>query len=212
MARGGRRRPARLVPRPGGRRRPRGRPPRRREPGGRLPTTWGSLADAPVTQVVPDDGELPYDEGVFIGYRAWEAGARPAYPFGHGLGYTDWTYETVVEDLDPAGTTGETAAASGTMTVRVRTRRPAGRRSSSSIWPRARRRRGPPRPLAGGLRGRGGGPETRRRRSSGFRAALPRSGTRRPTRGAGDGSYEVEAGRSIADRRLDGARGGGLDE
>ncbi|MFE7895452.1 glycoside hydrolase family 3 protein [Streptomyces sp. NPDC057412] len=65
------------------------------EPGGRLPTTWGSLADAPVTEVVPTDGELAYTEGVFIGYRAWEkAGRAPAYPFGHGLGYTTWAYES----------------------------------------------------------------------------------------------------------------------
>jgi beta-glucosidase len=72
------------------------------EPGGRLPTTWGSLADAPVTQVTPTDGELPYTEGVFIGYRAWEKeGRTPSYPFGHGLGYTDWTYESV----DIAGST-----------------------------------------------------------------------------------------------------------
>ncbi|WP_033320687.1 glycoside hydrolase family 3 protein [Streptomyces yerevanensis] len=66
------------------------------EPGGRLPTTWGSLTDAPVTQVVPTDGELPYTEGVFIGYRAWQKeGRTPSYAFGHGLGYTDWTYESV---------------------------------------------------------------------------------------------------------------------
>jgi beta-glucosidase len=72
------------------------------EPGGRLPTTWGSLADAPVTQVVPTGGRLPYTEGVFIGYRAWDkAGRTPSYPFGHGLGYTDWTYES----LEVYGTT-----------------------------------------------------------------------------------------------------------
>lgn len=69
------------------------------EPGGRLPTTWGSLTDAPVTQVVPADGELPYTEDLFIGYRAWEqAGRTPSYPFGHGLGYTDWTYEALETD------------------------------------------------------------------------------------------------------------------
>ncbi|MEU6138931.1 glycoside hydrolase family 3 C-terminal domain-containing protein [Streptomyces sp. NPDC047081] len=65
------------------------------EPGGRLPTTWGSLADAPVTRVTPADGQLPYSEDVFIGYRAWEKeGRTPSYPFGHGLGYTDWNYES----------------------------------------------------------------------------------------------------------------------
>jgi beta-glucosidase len=69
------------------------------EPGGRLPTTWGSLTDAPVTQVVPENGELPYTEGVFIGYRAWEKeGRTPSYPFGHGLGYTDWTYDSIEAD------------------------------------------------------------------------------------------------------------------
>ncbi|MFI6942938.1 glycoside hydrolase family 3 protein [Streptomyces sp. NPDC050418] len=74
------------------------------EPGGRLPTTWGSLADAPVTEVTPDDqGQLAYNEGVFIGYRAWErAGATPAYPFGHGLGYTDWTYESLAATPEEA--------------------------------------------------------------------------------------------------------------
>ncbi|MET8407290.1 glycoside hydrolase family 3 C-terminal domain-containing protein [Streptomyces sp. NPDC005195] len=88
------------------------------EPGGRLPTTWGSLADAPVTQVVPVDGELPYTEGAFIGYRAWEReGRTPAYPFGHGLGYTDWAYESV-EPCDGDGDgAGDRAA---TVTVRVR--------------------------------------------------------------------------------------------
>ncbi|MEU1287728.1 glycoside hydrolase family 3 C-terminal domain-containing protein [Kitasatospora sp. NPDC005856] len=69
----------------------------REEPGGRLPTTWPArLADAPVHRVTPENGELPYSEGVFIGYRAWDRhGTAPAYPFGHGLGYTDWTYEHI---------------------------------------------------------------------------------------------------------------------
>ncbi|MFF8376185.1 glycoside hydrolase family 3 protein [Streptomyces sp. NPDC015661] len=78
------------------------------EPGGRLPTTWPvALADVPVTEVTPTDGELHYTEGVFIGYRAWDkAGAVPAYPFGHGLGYTTWSYESLV-------------AAPDTVTVRI---------------------------------------------------------------------------------------------
>ncbi|WP_405993582.1 beta-glucosidase [Streptomyces sp. NBC_00986] len=75
------------------------------EPGGRLPTTWGSLTDAPVTQVVPENGELPYTEGVFIGYRAWEkAGRTPSYPFGHGLGYTDWSYDAIEAETEGGGT------------------------------------------------------------------------------------------------------------
>jgi beta-glucosidase len=72
------------------------------EPGGRLTTTWPKrLEDAPVVQVVPDDqGELHYDEGIFIGYRAWERHDKaPAFWFGHGLSYTEWEYESLaVED------------------------------------------------------------------------------------------------------------------
>ena len=67
-----------------------------REPGGRLPTTWPvAEADAPVWGVEPVDGRLTYEEGLFIGYRAWQRrdGVAPAYWFGHGLGYTDWAYE-----------------------------------------------------------------------------------------------------------------------
>ncbi|MBI0298919.1 glycoside hydrolase family 3 C-terminal domain-containing protein [Streptomyces sp. PRKS01-29] len=88
------------------------------EPGGRLPTTWPQrLEDAPVSAVTPRDGRLVYDEGVFIGYRAWErrAGIAPAYWFGHGLGYTDWAYEAM--EFTPAEGDGE---ALGTATVRIR--------------------------------------------------------------------------------------------
>ncbi|WP_405440773.1 glycoside hydrolase family 3 C-terminal domain-containing protein [Streptomyces avidinii] len=72
------------------------------EPGGRLPTTWPArFSDAPVTEVVPTDGRLDYREGLFIGYRAYEKHAvTPAYPFGHGLGYTEWTYESLEATAD----------------------------------------------------------------------------------------------------------------
>jgi len=72
------------------------------EPGGRLPTTWPeSLADVPVTDVTPTDGTLTYDEGIHIGYRAWlNAGTAPAFAFGHGLGYTSWSWDSAVADDD----------------------------------------------------------------------------------------------------------------
>ncbi len=63
------------------------------EPGGRLPNTWPkTMADVPVLSTTPDaENTLRYDEGVHLGYRAWlRAGTEPAYPFGHGLGYTEW--------------------------------------------------------------------------------------------------------------------------
>ncbi|WP_243639018.1 beta-glucosidase [Streptacidiphilus pinicola] len=67
-----------------------------REPGGRLPTTWPAAeVDAPVWDVDPVNGALAYGEGLFVGYRAWQrrSGIAPAYWFGHGLGYTEWSYE-----------------------------------------------------------------------------------------------------------------------
>ncbi|MFK3983995.1 beta-glucosidase [Micromonospora sp. NPDC050397] len=73
------------------------------EPGGRLPTTWPRRAqDAPVLDTTPTDGTLRYDEGVFIGYRGWRE--APLFPFGHGLGYTTWEYESLrVEPAEAAG-------------------------------------------------------------------------------------------------------------
>jgi beta-glucosidase len=70
----------------------------RAEPGGRLPTTWpASESDVPVLETAPTDGRLTYTEGIHIGYRAWlRARTEPAYPFGHGLGYTTWAYEDLV--------------------------------------------------------------------------------------------------------------------
>lgn len=76
------------------------------EPGGRLATTWpATLTDAPVTDVVPAaDGTLRYDEGLHIGYRAWlRADREPAYPFGFGLGYTTWSFDSVESTEGPDG-------------------------------------------------------------------------------------------------------------
>ena len=65
------------------------------EPGGRLPTTWPASEEGlPSTQ--PQNGVLAYDEGLFVGYRAYDRDGRtPLFPFGHGLGYTRWEYLAV---------------------------------------------------------------------------------------------------------------------
>ena len=67
------------------------------EPGGRLPTTWGGEHDrAPVPGTRPENGVLEYAEGLHLGYRGWaRAGLEPAYPFGHGLGYTSWQHREI---------------------------------------------------------------------------------------------------------------------
>ncbi|MFJ2032841.1 glycoside hydrolase family 3 C-terminal domain-containing protein [Streptosporangium sp. NPDC087985] len=89
----------------------------RTEPGGRLPTTW---ADRALVSTVPEDGMLAYAEGLDIGYRAWlRQPSPPAYWFGHGLGYTSWSYESLSVPGD--------AVLDGPFSVRVRLRNTGGR-------------------------------------------------------------------------------------
>jgi beta-glucosidase len=89
----------------------------RAEPGGRLPVTLPAAeADCPVLHARPRDGRLDYAEGLLIGYRGYDAaGIAPLFPFGHGLGYTTWDYESV------DGATGTLApGADAKLRVRVR--------------------------------------------------------------------------------------------
>jgi beta-glucosidase len=72
------------------------------EPAGRLVTTFPREDGAsPAWEVVPDDGVLAYEEGVWIGYRGHAAGRAPApaFWFGHGLGYATWEYADPRVDL-----------------------------------------------------------------------------------------------------------------
>ncbi|MFE6486672.1 glycoside hydrolase family 3 protein [Streptomyces sp. NPDC057757] len=162
------------------------------EPGGRLPTTWGSLAAAPVTRVVPEDGELPYAEDVFIGYRAWEkAGATPSYAFGHGLGYTDWTYESIETDGTRA-------------TIRIRNSGERAGREVVQVYLAPSEPDGarPARWLAGFA-----GVEAGPGESAEAVVELPRRAFEVWDETANSwafvkGSYEIQAGRSIADRRV----------
>jgi beta-glucosidase len=75
------------------------------EPGGRLPMTWPASEDGlPSTQ--PAEGVLAYREGLFIGYRAFDRdGREPLFPFGHGTGYTTWSYESMTVEDGPPGVT-----------------------------------------------------------------------------------------------------------
>ncbi|MEU6482405.1 glycoside hydrolase family 3 C-terminal domain-containing protein [Streptomyces sp. NPDC046887] len=66
------------------------------EPAGRLPWTLPARAqDVPVPDAIPVGGVVAYTEGIHVGYRAYDrAGIEPAFAFGHGLGWTTWSYDS----------------------------------------------------------------------------------------------------------------------
>ena len=71
------------------------------DPGGRLPTTIPErIEHTPAYGNFPGEhGQVRYGEGVFIGYRWYEARHLPVrFPFGHGLSYT--TFELGQPDCD----------------------------------------------------------------------------------------------------------------
>lgn len=113
------------------------------EPGGRLPTTWPArLEDAPVSEVVPSDGVLAYDEGLHIGYRAWQrTRTPPAYPFGAGEGYTSWELGGVSASGPAADGSVEVALVAtntghrtGKQVVQVYARRPGSSVERPVLW------------------------------------------------------------------------------
>ena len=75
------------------------------EPGGRLPQTFPvRWADNPAhsqdREVYPGlEGKVRYEEGIFVGYRHYDKhGMTPLYPFGFGLGYTNFALSDLAVD------------------------------------------------------------------------------------------------------------------
>ena len=69
-------------------------------PSGKLPITFPKhLLDSPAhksERTYPGSKDVFYDEGVFVGYRHFDVkNIEPLFPFGHGLSYTNFTYENL---------------------------------------------------------------------------------------------------------------------
>lgn len=67
-------------------------------PSGKLPFTMpANLEQNPTYINYPGEfGEVRYGEGIFIGYRYYDAKLlEPAFPFGHGLSYTEFSYNNL---------------------------------------------------------------------------------------------------------------------
>ncbi|MGC4153157.1 MAG: glycoside hydrolase family 3 C-terminal domain-containing protein [Propionicimonas sp.] len=97
-----------------------------RNPSGKLSESWPlDLNDTPGIDTFPDQGIALYPEGLLIGYRWYEHNDLPvAYPFGHGLSYTEFEYRALLVSEDDASievqvTVSNTGAMVGQEVVQV---------------------------------------------------------------------------------------------
>jgi beta-glucosidase len=82
-------------------------------PSGRLPATFPyKVEDIPVIYYANNpeegypgvDGHVKYTEGVYVGYRHYDAkNIKPLYPFGYGLTYTTFNYSDFKVNVDGSG-------------------------------------------------------------------------------------------------------------
>ncbi|WHU05127.1 glycoside hydrolase family 3 C-terminal domain-containing protein [Sphingomonas sp. NIBR02145] len=62
-------------------------------PSGHLPATFPASIDQLPKPSTPNKGDTTYSEGATVGYKWYDAkGLTPAFPFGHGLSYTEFGY------------------------------------------------------------------------------------------------------------------------
>lgn len=74
-------------------------------PSGKLTATWAKdISDYPSTETFGRKTEVDYTEGLYVGYRYFTSfGVEPLFPFGFGLGYTD--FEITPESFSVNGNT-----------------------------------------------------------------------------------------------------------
>ncbi|MBQ9272551.1 MAG: glycoside hydrolase family 3 C-terminal domain-containing protein, partial [Mogibacterium sp.] len=78
-------------------------------PSGKLTTTWAAAEDYCTAGDFGLRDESRYREGIYVGYRYFDAfGLEPVYPFGYGLGYTDFRISGINAEAD--GPTVEVSA------------------------------------------------------------------------------------------------------
>jgi beta-glucosidase len=98
-------------------------------PSGKLPVTFPKrLQDTPAFVNYPGTREVLYGEGIFVGYRWYDArDIAPLFPFGHGLSYTTFEYSNlrvpsgakVGEPIEIAVTVKNTGTLAGKEIVQV---------------------------------------------------------------------------------------------
>ncbi|MEU8709123.1 glycoside hydrolase family 3 C-terminal domain-containing protein [Streptomyces sp. NPDC048565] len=167
-------------------------------PSGKLAETVPlRLDDSPSHLSFPgEEGHVRYGEGVFVGYRGYDAVAREvAFPFGHGLSYTSFAYSGLraVQDGDALSVTvtvTNTGRHAGREVVQIYSTGPAG----SAV---AR----PPRELRGFASVTLAPGESREVTVETARAELAYYSARESTWRVEGGDYGIEAGSSSRDIR-----------
>jgi beta-glucosidase len=77
----------------------------RANPSGKLPVTFPvRYEDNPTYPHYPGGKRVQYGEDIFVGYRYYDkVGIAPLFPFGHGLSYTNFSYNNLIvsEKISP---------------------------------------------------------------------------------------------------------------
>jgi beta-glucosidase len=103
-------------------------------PSGKLPTTFPvRIEDTPAYTSYPGErGQVHYGEGVFVGYRWYDARRiEPKFCFGHGLSYT--TFALDAPTASTAAVTTSALADGDTVRVAVRVRNTGARRGAEVV-------------------------------------------------------------------------------